>query len=52
MSIEKQPKEITICNLNCVLMPQGEIISKGKTLGWFKDLGDVLTPVELEDEDD
>ncbi len=36
--MEKQPKEITVCKLECVLMPQGEIICAGKTIGWFKDL--------------
>ncbi len=36
--IKEQPKEITVCKLECVLMPQGEIISQGKTVGWFKDL--------------
>ena len=35
--MEKQPEEITICKLECVLMPNGEIISMGKTIGWFKD---------------
>ncbi len=36
--MEKQPKEITACRLGCVLMPQGEVICLGKTIGWFKDL--------------
>ena len=40
--MEKQPKEITVCKLECVLMPQGEIISNGKTIGWFKDLKQYL----------
>lgn len=34
--MEKQPKEMTVCKLECLLMPQGEIICKGKTIGWFK----------------
>jgi len=40
--IKKQPKEITVCNLEVVLMPNGEIISLGKTLGWFKDFKECL----------
>jgi len=40
--MDKQPEEITVCNLECVLMPQGEIISMGKTIGWFKDYGKYL----------
>ena len=44
-----QPKEITVCTLDCVLMPQGEIISKGKTVGWFKDLRDQLSVLEVEE---
>jgi hypothetical protein len=34
--MDKQPEEITVCQLECVLMPQGEIICLGKTIGWFK----------------
>ncbi len=36
--MEKLPNKITTCWLRCVLMPQGELICKGKTIGWFKDL--------------
>ncbi len=36
------PKEITVCNLEVVLMPQGEVICLGKTVGWFKELKDCL----------
>ena len=39
-----QPKEITLCKLDCVLMPQGEVICKGKTVGWFRDLKSELHP--------
>lgn len=35
--MDKQPDGITVCTLNCVLMPQGEIICLGKSIGWFKD---------------
>lgn len=38
MSMEKLPEKITHCKLGCVLMPQGEIICDGKTIGWFRDL--------------
>lgn len=41
--MEKQPKEITVCHLEVVVMPNGEIISKGKTIGWFKDFKEYLT---------
>jgi len=40
--MKEQPTEITVCNLECVLMPQGEIICSGKTIGWFKDIGKYL----------
>ena len=40
--MKKQPDEITACFLECVLMPNGEIISKGKTIGWFKDFKEYL----------
>ena len=35
--MKEQPKEIVVCNLECVVMPNGEIISSGKTIGWFKE---------------
>lgn len=31
----KQPKEITICNLEVFVMPNGEVLCCGKSLGWF-----------------
>ena len=34
--MEKQPKTLTLCTLACVLMPNGEIICMGKSIGWFK----------------
>ena len=42
--MKEQPKEITICNLEVLLMPQGELICLGKTVGWFKDFKKVLEP--------
>jgi hypothetical protein len=44
--IKEQPKEITIVQLEAVLMPQGEIICQGKTIGWFKDMKKHLTVKE------
>lgn len=38
MSMKKLPKEITACKVGCVLIPNGEVILLGKTIGWFKDL--------------
>lgn len=41
----KAPKEITVARLECVVMPNGEIICKGTTIGWVSALGKYLTPV-------
>lgn len=43
------PKEITPAALDVVVMPNGEVICRGKTVGWVtgKDaLGKYLTPRE------
>ncbi len=40
--MEEQPKEITLATLNVVVMPNGEVIHMGKTIGWFKDMKDHL----------
>lgn len=32
----KQPKDLTICNLEVLVMPNGEILCQGDTIGWFK----------------
>lgn len=48
--MEKQPEEITLCKLECVLMSQGEIICQGKTVGWFKDFGPHLEPAAISDD--
>lgn len=42
--MEKQPEEITVCQLEVVVMPNGEVICLGKTVGWFKELGKFLKP--------
>lgn len=44
--MDKIPEEITVCNLEVVLMPNGEIMSLGKTIGWFREYKDFLTPLE------
>jgi hypothetical protein len=39
----KQPDKIVVCNLEVLVMPNGEVISNGKLLGWFKELKKYLT---------
>jgi hypothetical protein len=41
--MKKPPKEITICHLEVVVMPNGEIICGGKSLGWMSSFGKYLT---------
>jgi len=43
--VKKIPDKITVCTLGCIIMPNGEIISLGKTLGWFKEFKDELKEV-------
>ena len=40
------PEDITICNLKCLLMPNGEVISLGRTVGWFDKYKNELTPIK------
>lgn len=47
--MKNDPRELLICSLECMLMPNGEIISGGKTLGWFDTLGKYLTPLRHAD---
>jgi len=42
--MEKAPKEITLCNLEVVVMPNGEVIFLGKSMGWIGEMGKYLTP--------
>lgn len=44
--IKERPDNITLCELRVILMPNGEVICLGKTLGWFKDLSKYLTKVD------
>ena len=37
------PKEITVAALEVIVMPNGEVICAGKTLGWVYTLGKYLT---------
>ena len=41
--IVKAPREITLCNLEVIVMPNGEVLSRGKSLGWIKDFKKGLT---------
>lgn len=42
--MENQPNEITPVLVDAVLMPNGEVICAGKTVGYFKDIKEFLTP--------
>lgn len=44
--MEKQPEEMTIAKLEVIIMPNGEVISSGKTLGWFDELKKHLSEPE------
>lgn len=44
------PQAITLCNLEVILMPNGEIICLGKTLGWFDKLESHLSVKEKKNE--
>ncbi len=43
--MKKQPNDIITATLNVLIMPNGEIISLGKSLGSFKEFAKELTPV-------
>lgn len=38
------PDEITMADLDCAVMPNGEVLCLGKTLGWVGDFGEHLRP--------
>jgi hypothetical protein len=46
--MEKLPEKITLCHLEVVLMPNGEIICLGKSIGWFQKYKDYLIPIPKE----
>jgi hypothetical protein len=39
----KTPEEMTVCNLEVLVMPNGEILCNGKTVGYVDKLGKFLT---------
>lgn len=47
--MKQDPGTMLICNLEVLLMANGEIISAGKTVGWFDKLGPYLTALRHAD---
>lgn len=45
--MEKIPTEITPCTLDCLVMPNGEIISAGRALGRFEFFSEFLTEKKI-----
>jgi len=43
--IIEQPEEITLCTLECIVMPSGEVLVLGKTIGWYEELRKYLDKV-------
>lgn len=41
--MKKIPENITLCNLEVIIMPNGDIICKGKIIGQFKNFKEYLT---------
>ena len=41
--MNQAPDVITLAHLECVVMPNGEVICHGRTLGWIAELGRFLT---------
>jgi hypothetical protein len=44
MAMKTAPTDITPALLDCVVMPNGEVICNGKSIGWIGKLGKFLTP--------
>lgn len=42
--MEKLPEQIILATLEVVVVPNGEIICQGTTVGWFRDLSKYLEP--------
>jgi len=42
-TIVTQPEEMTLCDLKVVLMPNGEVLCLGKTVGFFDTLQKYLS---------
>lgn len=45
MRMKNAPKQITVMLLEVVVMPNGEIIHQGKTVGWIRDSGQYLREI-------
>lgn len=43
----KTPKEIMIAHLEVVVMPNGEVICGGNSIGWVSKMEKFLTPVAV-----
>lgn len=50
--IATQPENMTICQLEVLVMPNGEVIFLGKTVGWFEQLKDYLSIAALAQTDE
>ena len=48
LGMKKAPKEITMATLQVIVMPNGEVICGGKSLGFVPFLGPYLTPAAKE----
>lgn len=44
MAMTKPPADITVADLEVVVMPNGEVICAGKSIGWVNKIGKYLTP--------
>jgi hypothetical protein len=44
--MKEVPKEITLCNLEVIVMPNKEILCNGRRVGWFQEFGQYLTKKE------
>ena len=49
--MKKLPDEITVCELECILLPNGDVIFAGKELGRFNDFKKYLTVKPEEEEE-
>ena len=43
MALTTRPGHIIVCNLEVIVMPNGEIICDGHTVGWFERFAPFLT---------
>ncbi len=47
--MKKLPDEITLCDLEVIVMPNGEVICLGKIVGCFEELSKCLTKITKEE---